>query len=64
MDTSGKKVLQSYILGYNKEKNTIGNIYEPEVVLEDKVYLEMYYKHQLGCVEVDETLAKIKTQEL
>jgi hypothetical protein len=41
-----------------------GNIYELEVTLEDKVYLEMYYKHQPRSVVVDETLAKIKAHEL
>jgi hypothetical protein len=25
------------------------------VALEDKVYLEMYYNHQQGCIIVDET---------
>jgi hypothetical protein len=43
------------------EKKIHGNKYEPEVTLEDKVYLEMYYKHQLRTVIVDETLIKINT---
>jgi hypothetical protein len=29
-----------------------------------KVYLEMYYNHQLGSVAVDENLVIIKAQEL
>jgi hypothetical protein len=36
------------------------NRYKLEIVLENKVYSEMYYNHQLGNVEMDETLAKIK----
>jgi hypothetical protein len=31
-----------------------------KVTLEDKVYLETYYSHQLDSVVVDEALAKIK----
>jgi thiamine biosynthesis lipoprotein ApbE len=42
----------------------IGNKYEPKVALEDKVYPNMYYNHQPRNVAVDETLAKIKAQEL
>ncbi len=48
----------------NIEKKIVGNKYEPEVALEDKVYLEMYYNHQLGNVVVDETTTRIKAQEL
>jgi len=40
------------------------NRYEPRVVLEDKVYLKTYYKHQLRNVQIDETPAKVKAQEL
>jgi hypothetical protein len=32
--------------------------------MEDKVYLETYYKHQPRSVVVDETLANIKAQGL
>ncbi len=46
------------------ELKTIGNIYEPKIVLEDKVYLKMYYNHQLRSVVVDETPTKIKAQKL
>ncbi len=35
--------------------------YELKVVLEHKVYLETYYIYQPWSVEVDETLANIKT---
>jgi len=45
----------------SKEKKIPNNKYEPEVVLEDKVYLDTYYSHQLGNVLMDETLAKIKS---
>ncbi len=38
--------------------------YELFVVMENKVYLKTYYKHQLGSVAEDETPAKIKAQEL
>jgi hypothetical protein len=40
------------------EKKIPGNIYEPKVTIEDKVYPEMYYKHQLGSVIMDEILQK------
>ncbi len=39
------------------EKKIPSNRYELKVALEDKVYLEMYYRHQQGSVVVDETLA-------
>ncbi len=42
------------------EKKIHGNIYEPKVALEYKVYQETYYKYQLGSVVMDETLANIK----
>jgi hypothetical protein len=48
----------------NTKKKIDGNRYEPKIVLEDKVYSKMYYCHQLGNVAVDETLIKIKAQEL
>ncbi len=32
--------------------------------MEDKVYIETYYSHQLGSLIMEETLAKIKAQEL
>jgi hypothetical protein len=48
----------------NIEKKIIGNRYESKVVLEDKVYLETYYKHQPGNVLVDEIPANIKAQGL
>jgi hypothetical protein len=46
------------------EKKILGNKYEWEVALEDKVCLETYYKHQPGSVIMDETLANIKAQGL
>ncbi len=48
----------------NTKKKIPGNKYELEVVLEDKLYPEIYYKHQPGSVVVDETLAKTKAQGL
>ncbi len=48
----------------NTKKKILGNIYEPKVALEDKVYRETYYKHQLGSVVVDETPSNIKAQGL
>jgi hypothetical protein len=45
-------------------KKILGNRYEPKIALEDKVYLKMYYRHQLGSVVMDETLVNIKTQGL
>ncbi len=37
---------------------------KPKVNLKDKVYLETYYHHMLGQVQIDETLAKVQVQEL
>jgi hypothetical protein len=42
----------------------LDNTYKLEVALDDKMYPKTYYKHYLGSVAVDETLAKIKTEEL
>jgi hypothetical protein len=48
-------------LEYKTEKKKIvSNIYELDVALEDKVYLKMYFSHQLGCVAMNETPTKIK----
>jgi hypothetical protein len=35
-----------------------------DVNLKDKVYLETYYHHTLGQVQVDETPMKVQVQEL
>ncbi len=35
------------------KKRYLANVYEPEVALEDKVYPETYYNHQLGSVTMD-----------
>ncbi len=48
----------------NIENKILGNKYEPKVTMEDKVYLETYYRHQPGNVIVDETLANIKARGL
>jgi hypothetical protein len=47
---------------HKEEKH--GNKYEPEVALEDKVYLDLYYKHQPRSVVVDEIIVKTKAQGL
>jgi hypothetical protein len=49
-------------IAQKKIKNS--NRYELEVAMEDKMYLGMNYSHQLGNVEMDETPAKSKAQEL
>jgi hypothetical protein len=46
------------------KKKIFGNRYEPKVALEDKLYLETYYKHQPWSVAMDETPTNIKAQEL
>jgi hypothetical protein len=38
------------------------NRFDPIVILKDKIYLN--YKHQLRNVQIDETLTKVKAQEL
>ncbi len=54
MDTSDKTSnLELKSRGQIKEQKTTSNRYEPKVALEDKVYLETYYTHQLGSVVVD-----------
>jgi len=40
------------------------NRFEPIVILKDKIYPKTNYKHQLGNVQIDETPAKVKVQEL
>ncbi len=48
----------------NIEKKILGNRYEPQIALGDKVYRETYYRHQLGSATMDEILVKIKAEEL
>jgi hypothetical protein len=60
MDTNVKISILKQEFEVHNIKKIAGNIYELEVVLEDKVYLEMYYNHQLGSVVMDETPTKIK----
>jgi hypothetical protein len=65
MDTNVKTSILEQGFGIHSTKNKIhGNKYELEVVLEDKVYLEMYNSHQLKSVEMDEIPTKIKSREL
>jgi hypothetical protein len=46
MDTSVKNSTSKLYFGVqNIEKKTIGNKYELEVVLEEKMYPKMYYNH-------------------
>ncbi len=49
---------------HSMQKKILGNIYEPKVALEDKVYPETYYRHQPWSVIVDKTLANIKAHGL
>jgi len=65
MDTDVKTSIpkQGYEVQSTKKKIP-SNIYEPKVVLKDKVYPKMYYRHQPGSVTVDETPTKIKVQGL
>jgi hypothetical protein len=64
-DTNVKTSISQQEFGVQSiEKKIDNNKYEPKVVLEDKVYLKMYYSHQLGNVTMNETLAKIKEHEL
>ncbi len=46
------------------KKKIPSNKYEPKIAMEDKVYMAMYYRHQLGSVVVDETPANIKAHGL
>jgi hypothetical protein len=65
MDTNGEtSILELNSRVQNIKMKTTSNRYEPKIVMEDKVYLETYYSHQLGSVAVNETLAKIKAHEL
>jgi hypothetical protein len=65
MDTYVKtSILEQGFEMYNIEKKIPGNRYEPEVALEDKVYLKTYYRHQPRSVVMDETPTKIKAQGL
>jgi hypothetical protein len=45
-------------------KGETTNRFEPIVILKAKIYLKINYKHQLGNVQIDETLTKLKAQEL
>jgi hypothetical protein len=49
---------------HSTKTKIIGNRYELEIAMENKIYLEMNYNHQLGNVEMDQTLAKNKAQKL
>ncbi len=56
MDTDVKTIiLEQEFEVHSTNKKIIGNKYEPEVAMEDKVYLETYYIHQLRSVVMDET---------
>jgi hypothetical protein len=65
MDTNVKTSISKH--GYEVqsiEKKILGNIYEPKIILEEKVYPETYYGHQLGNVVVDEIPTNIKAHGL
>ncbi len=57
------------VLIVKTEANHIGSLKtivekKLEVALENKVYIETYYQHKLSQVQIDETLVKVKVQEL
>jgi hypothetical protein len=65
MDTNVKISISEHGFEVHNTKNKIPNKkYEPEVVVEDKVYLDTYYKHQPKSLVVNETPTKIKTHGL
>jgi hypothetical protein len=64
MDTDVKTSISKQGYEVQNIKKIHGNSYDPKVTLEDKVYLEMYHKHQPWTVVVDETLTNIKAQGL
>ncbi len=65
MDIDVKTNISAHGFGVqNIEKKIPSNKYEPQVALEDKVYRETYYRHQPRSVTMDETLVKIKAQDL
>jgi hypothetical protein len=65
MDTDVKTIiLEQGFKVRSIEKKIPCNRLEPEVALEDKVYVKTYYIYQLGSVVMDETLTKIKAQGL
>ncbi len=65
IDTDVKTIISKQGFEVQSIKKKIhGYKYELEVALEDKVYLNMYYKHQPRSVVMDEIPAKIKAQGL
>jgi hypothetical protein len=64
MDTNVKIIILDQEFDIQRTKKIVSNNYEPQVVLEDKVCLKMYYSHQWRNVAMDEILAKIKAQGL
>ncbi len=56
MDTNVKtSILKQGSRIHSTEKKILGNKYEPEITLEDEVYLKTYYRHQPRNVVMDET---------
>jgi hypothetical protein len=43
------------------KQQIIRNRYKPKIAINNKVYIDTYYNHQLKNVVVDETPTKIKT---
>ncbi len=65
MDINVKiSILKQRFKVQNIQKKILDNKYEPEIALRDKLYLEMYYKHQPRNGVVNETLVNIKAQGL
>ncbi len=65
MDIDVKTIISKQEFEIHNTKEKIArNIYELEVAMEDKAYPKTYYNHQPRSVAMDETLTKIKAQEL
>ncbi len=72
MKTTNVEIMDTNVRTNNSKLNsrveitklkTTNNKYELEVALEDKVYHETYYNHQLRNVAMDEIPTKIKAHE-
>jgi hypothetical protein len=65
MDTDVKNFISEQELEVQNIKKKIpNNGYELEVTLEDKVYPKTYYRYQPWSIVMNETIAKIKENEL
>jgi hypothetical protein len=73
MKTTNGEIMDTYVKNFileqelevqNINKKIPNNGYEPKVTLEDKVYPKTYYKYQPWSVVMNETIVKIKANEL